>query len=258
MTVTEMHNEFRLRLDRVSSLGTKSYEDDEISSLFTQAQLRVVKQYSKIYEVNEYARKALSKLVTGPYAVEYVNSNSNTEGRPTNLNSDTRIDNSAYRLTEDSIIFKLPINVLRVVWEEINVDNLIIDVIPTTHDEYNRTKRNKYRKPNDRKALRFDMQAYEIQANEEVSNPAIPVSTDHVGHEILCSRFKDANSIIYNLRYIQIPQDIVYSQITEDCVDSYLHSFVHDEIVDEAVQLALEINQEPRLQTFSQLKQNNK
>lgn len=256
MTSTEMNNEFRLRLDKHASLSTKSYEDDEISSILTQAQLRIVKKYIKAYEQDEYARKVLSKLVTGPYAQEYVKSDSVNEGYPINTNS-TSVDTSNHKLNSENIIFKLPENVLKVVYEELNVDNQIIDVIPTTHDEYTRIKRNKYRKQNDRKALRFDVQAFNILENEDSSNEAEVTKTNSLGHEIICSKFKDAKSIVYNIRFVQIPQNIVYSQIEEDCIDSYLSSFVHDEIVDEAVQLALEISQEPRLQTFSQIKQLN-
>lgn len=257
MTATEMNNEFRLRLDKVSSLGTKSYEDTEVSSILTQAELRITKKYANLYEQNEYARKVLSKLVTGPYAEEYVNSDSINEGFPENLNNSV-IDVTSKKLSDNSILFKLPANVLKVVFEEVVVDNQIIDIVPITHDAYNRIKRNKYRNSNDRKALRLDVQAFDVNNNEAVSNPAEPISTSHLGHEIICTKFTNAQNVIYNIRYIQVPQGIVYSQITSDCKDSYLVDFVHDEIVDEAVQLALEISQEPRLQTFSQLKSQNK
>lgn len=257
MSAIKLNNLFRLRLDEYSSLGTKSYEDDEISDILTQAQLRLVKRYAKVYEKDEYARKVLSKLVSGPYAQEYINSDSKNEGYPTNLNNETFVDNSSYKVDDNSIIFKLPANVLRVVYEEIIVDNLSLDVYPTTHDEYRKVRRNKYRKPNDRKAIRLDVQAYDIQSNDNISNPAKSVSTSHLGHEIISDKFKDAQSITYNIRYIQAPQDIVYSQIETDCKDSYLPEFMYDEIADEAVLIALEISQEQRLQTFAQIKQGN-
>jgi len=251
MTATEMNNLLRLRLDEVSSLGTKSYEDEEISDFLTQAQLRLVKRYASAYEKNEYARKVLSKIVTGPTAVEYVNDQSEDKGEPINLNS-LAVDNTASRITPTSLLFKLPENVMRVVYEEVVVDGTYIDVYPITHDEYIKTKRNKYKQANSRKALRLESQAYNI-------NIDTAVSTKSLGHELICPVFSGVASenISYKIKYIQNPENIIYSQVPSEIRDCYLADFVHDEIIDEAVLIALEISKEQRLQTFAQIKQGN-
>lgn len=257
MTVSEMYTEFLIRKDKISSSSTKGYEASEVSSFLTKAQLDLTKAYCKLFETSEYARKALSKLVMNPYAKDF--QDDRLLGRPIDIST---LDNDFTAVdwlvdTTNGKLFKLPEDVMKVIWESVLVDGTNYDVIPITHDEYHRVKRNKFRYANTRKALRLDTSGFEII--EDGNDNTIRTETDQTFHEIICTAFPSATSIQYNMRYIKVPNDIIYSEVTEEQQGSYLADFIHDEIVDLAVAYALENSEEiTRLQTFSQLNSQTK
>lgn len=98
-----------------------------------------------------------------------------------------------------------------------------MDVFPVTQDDYNKTKRNPFRGPNDRRALRLDL-------------------ADGVV-EIVCKYAV----ISYYVRYLRKPRPIVLrdlpNQLTIDGVGSKsaceLHEALHQRILEMAVNMAL-------------------
>jgi hypothetical protein len=100
----------------------------------------------------------------------------------------------------------------------------IVDVVPVTHDEYNRVRRNPFRGPNMRRVLRLD-----VSKNSEYI-------------ELISSY--DIQK--YHLRYLQRPLPIIVSNLdgltingNGDITECELPSSVHHRILEMAVEKAL-------------------
>ena len=71
MTANEMADELELRLDRADSLGSPGYEDFDLSSVLTEAQLLYIKQFvselnnrkGQGFEETEVRNQGLSALI---------------------------------------------------------------------------------------------------------------------------------------------------------------------------------------------------
>lgn len=119
---------------------------------------------------------------------------------------------------------------LFIVYEEAKLDDEgagcsngeIISVTPVVYDNYHRIKRNPFRNPNKRRALRIDAGSDIVEI----------ISTYHIGR--------------YSIRYLAKPTPIVLIDTNEVTVDGVntiteceLDSVVHRYILERAVQLAL-------------------
>lgn len=129
----------------------------------------------------------------------------------------------------NSKFFTLPSDCWYITYEAVNLSDAKcsaytpMDVYPVAQDDYNRTKRNPFRGPNDRRALRLDLSDGVI---EVVSKYTITS---------------------YYVRYLRKPQPIVLralpNRLTIDGVSSQsvceLHEALHQRIVEIAVGMAL-------------------
>lgn len=129
----------------------------------------------------------------------------------------------------NSKFFTLPSDCWYITYEAVNLSNAKcsaytpMDVYPVTQDDYNKTKRNPFRGPNDRRALRLDL-------------------SDGVV-EIVCKYSISS----YYVRYLRKPQPIVLRDMPNGLtVDGRntesgceLHEALHQKIVDMAVSEAL-------------------
>ena len=80
-------------------------------------------------------------------------------------NTESPIENPQLTgLDGNSKFFSLPDDLWFIVYESVKVsdgkcgENTSLEVVPTTHDEYNRLRKNPFRGANDRRALRMDIQ----------------------------------------------------------------------------------------------------
>lgn len=101
---------------------------------------------------------------------------------------------------------------------------MIADIVPCTHDEYQRTINNPFRGPNKRRVLRLDIGKLEVEL----------VSSYNVG--------------TYTIRYVKRPEPIVLCDLEADGLDingvaspqtCQLSDLVHQEILSRAVTMAL-------------------
>lgn len=225
-TVEEWSNAFDVlvadyvRLNQSGFTGPLSFDEYEKSLFLTQAQETLIKDiYSGKYsadsfERTEEVRRQLDSLVkTFSY----------TEGTNNASILQDKFIHTAYELPNDCwyIIYeqaKYGEN------DERCIAGRIADIIPCTHDEYQRTINNPFRGPNKRRVLRLDTGKLLIEL----------VSSFTIG--------------TYTLRYIQRPKPIVLCNLSNDELEingvntpqaCELADVVHQEILNRAIQLAL-------------------
>lgn len=227
-----MKTEFLRGYDKIASLSAPGYEDSEISSMLNEAQERLIKRrinpdgnkYVTGFQETEKRRKELDALLQ---------SSKNDDGTlktSVSANQQGKVDNNG-------IIYDLPSDIWLPVLEWIVTDdscNTIKDVIPATDDEYLQIRKNPFKKPNSRKAVRLDSNRYNSK----------------VRHEIITDG--NYNITEYHVRYIKKPVAIDIENET----DCELNEMFHREIVDDAVSLALERAQQQRYNTHEN--ENNK
>lgn len=227
MTAAEMKLEFLRSYDKIASLAAPGYTNNEISSILSRAQERIVKQrihpkgnkYQESFEETEKRRKELQALLSP---------STNSDGTIKTAVS----TNQEGKINTNSIFYDLPDDLWLPIVEWLITDdechsNKKIDVI--SHDEYWAAIDNPFKKPNVRKAWRLDAHPYD----------------DKQRHEIVTDGNYDITE--YHVRYIEKLTDIVVSDTAP--VDCKLNSMFHREIIDEAVSIALEEVQQNRYST---------
>ena len=218
MTAQEFELSFLRLYDKVTNLAAPGYTQEEIQLFLTKAELQAVKhrynykgnKYREGVEATEKRRKDLSELVRGV----------DISGGSNNLSDQT----GAFPTGE---FFDLPEDFLYTLIEEITIEHADacfngnrIKVKPITHDEYNASIKNPFKKPNEDLAWRLDfshdtVNATEALRHEIVTNAATTITTYHV-------------------RYIKLPRGIdLVNNVTSE-----LHEAMHEEIVDMAVRIA--------------------
>ena len=219
MTVTELHIEFKFRMDKLDSLNYPNFLPEEIDLLLNNAQQRIIKQrYGKTnlkregYEETQKRTEDLKNITVNAIIT------------PSALASDN-IDPIAR-------FFTLPSNHWFTIQERstitcnlcgINVTNLV-EVIPINHSEFSKRIKDPFSKPDEEQVLR-------LMENGKA--------------ELLSS----CTLVDYRLRYVKEPA--VISLLGG--VTSELSNQIHSEIVDMAVVIALEGTEAKRTQSFSPL-----
>lgn len=193
------------------------------------------------YEKSVFLTKAQEELITSYYSGRNSNLHSfeNTEEIRRYLSSLVRTaeiepteDTSNYiKIDKDAQVFPLPSDVWFITYESAilgdNEDSCLsgktIDVVPVMQDYFHRVKRNPFRGPSKRRALRLDIESKEV---ELVSN--YPISK-------------------YLVRYIVKPAPIVLTKLNGISIDGIssaqtceLEESLHRPILDLAVRLALQ------------------
>ena len=229
MTTEEFSNEFDTLVssyrrfkdfDNKEILDSIEFDEYEKSVFLTKAQEELITSYysgrnSNLYsfENTEEIRRYLSSLVRTA-EIEPIEDTSNY----------VKIDSKAQ-------IFPLPSDVWFITYESAtlgsNEDSCLsgktIDVVPVMQDYFHRIKRNPFRGPSKRRALRLDVESKEV---ELVSN--YPISK-------------------YLVRYIVKPAPIVLAKLNGISIDGIssaqtceLEESLHRPILDLAVRLALQ------------------
>jgi len=212
-----MKYEFNLQRDRITSLSAPGYTDREIGVFLSKAEEVFIRGgYSpyRDFEQTEERKKDFDELKS---FASITTSSSTQTGVHTN-----------------GTFFDLPSDFLYTLQEEIVIasdddcyNGNIVEVVPTTEDEYNRNKNNPFKRPSTDKAWRME------------GSRVTPGDSELKRHEVIT----DGNYTIsqYDVRYIRRTNGITpYTKdgTTTAQVDCELDQSTHREIVDIAVRMA--------------------
>ncbi len=251
MTASEMDQEFKTRYDNISSNAAPGLTVYERSLFLTQAQDELVREsynpynkQQKGFEGSENRRAQLRELVT-PFKT-----------------SDSFTNEDA-QISSNSKFIEIPDDVYFILQEEIEVSGTgvcktKIGVKPITHDEYNVSSNNPFRKPNKRKAWRLDIQN---------TSPSLSIAPERVVEIIT-----PFNITKYSMRYLKKPEPIIVGNFDSDpetqglgltiegentVQGCQLNESIHRLIVDKAVELAIRTYRENSLQANVELNNRN-
>ena len=196
-------------------------------------------EYSE-YEKSVYLTKAQEALVQEVYSGKYTaDSFERTEEVRRQLDAlvqqvafskDTKSNHLSDKFKHKT--YSLPDDCWYIIYEQVKwssdagecVADGIADIVPVTHDEYQRTINNPFRGPNKRRVLRLDIGKLEVEL----------VSSYNVG--------------TYTIRYVKRPEPIVLCDLEADGLNingvtspqtCQLSDLVHQEILSRAVTMAL-------------------
>lgn len=229
MTVQEMHYRFKIGLDKVDSLSSPNFIAEEIDILLNDAQDQFISQ--RAFR-NNFKREGLEETQKRLDDLKNITANYRASTFTNTLESKP---NGAF--------VDLPSNYRHAIQEEAEVSypncvnttiTSIADVIPTSHDRYNRLKRDPFNEPDQENIFRL---GYEVNNGIERFELISPPNT---------------TVITYVLRYIRVPRVIQLGSEYQNPLpdqDCELSEHTHREIVALAVKNALEEIESPRYQT---------
>ena len=214
MTVQQMHDEFRLGLDKVDTLGAPNFLDIEIDSLLNKAQQEFIEQ--RAWGTN-MKKQGLEE----------------TQKRKDDLRQlikEEEIAIFAPGVKPNSFFINLPRDYRHAINEEATIKYICnnkktterTSVKPLTMDRYNQVVKDPFNKPKRTKVYRLDY--------------------FHDRFEIILGEDEDISS--YHLRYLREPATIELGTNT----DSQLAEHTHRELVEKAVSYALSDIESPRWQ----------
>ena len=229
MTVAQMHEEFKIGLDKVDSLSYPNFLAEEIDVLLNQAQDKFVKQ--RAYGNNP---RKLGLEETQKRLDDIKNIIDNFESNTFIQNTDNKPNGAFVNLPTD-YLFAIE-EEAQISFTDCNEDIATkrVDVVPTTHDRYNKVKRDPFHKPE----------------NTEVHRLGFSELSGAETFELITG---DGNTIdVYYLRYLRTPVSIQYGSQYETPIadiDCELSDHTHREIIAIAVKDALEDIESPRYPT---------
>lgn len=218
MDVQELSNLFDTLLqpyitkDISGEQNTLAFDEYEKSIFLTKAQEQIVLELYQELEQSEENRKYLSNLIkTGNYV-------------PVGEQDETLINNTfkSYKVEiEDSVLF--------IIYEQCTlsdenncINNKIVSVVPTIHDDLDKVLKNPFKSPNNRKVIRLDFDnKIELISKYSISN--------------------------YKIRYLKRPNPIILVKLEDLNIDKKqevsngeTNPILHERIVQRAVQLAVQ------------------
>ena len=221
MTTSEFSNEFDTLISSYSqSANSLAFDEYEKSVFLTKAEEDlIIGLYSgrinagEAFETTEEQRRYLDSLVkTKSY--DTFNPSSNMMG-----------------VSDSSIFYTLPDKLAFITLEQVIFDDATLgcfdgsraNVMPVTHDEYNKIKDNPFRGPTRYKALRLDYGNHEVE---------------------IISKYKVGR---YLIKYIEQPSPIVLENLPDDLringvrvqTECTLHPLLHRRILEMAIKEAL-------------------
>lgn len=218
MDVQELSNLFDTLLqpyitkDVLGEQNTLAFDEYEKSVFLTKAQEQIVLELYQELEQSEENRKYLSNLIK---TSNYV---------PVGEQDENLINNTfkSYKVEmEDSILFMIYEQcTLR---DENNcINNKIVSVVPTIHDDLDKVLKNPFKSPNNRKVIRLDFDnKIELISKYNISN--------------------------YKVRYLKRPNPIILVTLEDLNIDKKqevsngeTNPILHERIVQRAVQLAVQ------------------
>lgn len=218
MDVQELSNLFDTLLqpyitkDVSGEQNTLAFDEYEKSVFLTKAQEQIVLELYQELEQSEENRKYLSNLIkTGNYV-------------PVGEQDETLINNifKSYKVEiEDSVLFMI-YEQCTLSDENNCINNKIVSVVPTIHDDLDKVLKNPFKSPNNRKVIRLDFDnKIELISKYNVSN--------------------------YKVRYLKKPNPIILVKLEDLNIDKKqevsngeTNPILHERIVQRAVQLAVQ------------------
>lgn len=229
MTVQEMHDRFKIGLDKVDSLSAPNFIAEEIDIFLNDAQDQFIAQ--RAFR-NNFKKEGLEETQKRLDDLKNITANYRAS---TFTNT---IDNKP-----NGSFVDLPSNYRHAIQEEALVtfnncadapEQIVAEVVPISHDRYNRIVRDPWNEPDEEKIYRL---GYEVNSGIET-------------FELVT----DTNTTIdtYVLRYIRVPITIQLGSEYQTPLpdqDCELSEHTHREIIALAVKNALEDIESPRYQT---------
>ena len=218
MDVQELSNLFDTLLqpfivkDNFGEQNTLAFDEYEKSIFLTKAQEQIVLELYQELEQSEENRKYLSNLIkTGNYV-------------PIGEQDETLINNTfkSYKVEiEDSVLFMI-YEQCTLSDENNCINNKIVSVVPTIHDDLDKVLKNPFKSPNNRKVIRLDFDnKIELISKYNISN--------------------------YKIRYLKKPNPIILVKLEDLNIDKKqevsngeTNPILHERIVQRAVQLAVQ------------------
>ena len=218
MDVQELSNLFDTLLqpyitkDVLGEQNTLAFDEYEKSIFLTKAQEQIVLELYQELEQSEENRKYLSNLIkTGNYV-------------PVGEQDETLINNTfkSYKVEiEDSVLFMI-YEQCTLSDENNCINNRIVSVVPTIHDDLDKVLKNPFKSPNNRKVIRLDFDnKIELISKYNISN--------------------------YKIRYLKKPNPIILVKLEDLNIDKKqevsngeTNPILHERIVQRAVQLAVQ------------------
>lgn len=224
MNVEEFSNEFDALLNSYSatlpfgeSASALEFDEYEKSVFLTKAQEELIinfyngkNQFGDSFEKTEEIRRYLGNLTK-------------------TFKTSTKVENTG--LSEDSVFFRLPDDLWFITYEEVNLkDDRLgclsgkeVLVIPVTQDEYYKVRKNPFKRPNERKVIRLDLEGNVVEL----------ISAYNVESYVVRYLSKPKPIIVSNL-----PDDLSINEIS-DKTECELNSVTHRTILERAVRLAI-------------------
>ena len=241
MTVQDMHNEFRLLLDKGDTGDAPSFLDSEIDKFLNMAIARFITQ--RMYGTNrrrtgfeEEAKRRddLRNLITNKRITVLADELSEGDGSLPNGNFATLPEDFRHMVTE-FVIAEHPSFTGLVqsnIYEEGGENRKIISATPLTYDRYNKIINDPFNKPDLNTVYRLDYRG------TTTGNGGGQQQVELIHHP-------DVTLLEYNIRYIRAAKSVSLSGVQ----DSDLAKHTHREIVRMAVLDALENVEQPRYQS---------
>ena len=218
MDVQELSNLFDTLLqpyitkDVSGEQNTLAFDEYEKSIFLTKAQEQIVLELYQELEQSEENRKYLSNLIKTD---NYV---------PVGEQDNTLINNTfkSYKVEiEDSVLFMI-YEQCTLSDENNCINNKIVSVVPTIHDDLDKVLKNPFKSPNSRKVIRLDFDnKIELISKYNISN--------------------------YKVRYLKKPNPIILVKLEDLNIDKKqevsngeTNPILHERIVQRAVQLAVQ------------------
>lgn len=220
MNIQEFSNSFDTLLqpyitkDNFEEQNTLAFDEYEKSIFLTKAQEQIVLELYQELEQSEEVRKYLSNLIKTD---NYV---------PVGEQDETLINNNfkSYKV-------KISNNILFMIYEQCTlsdenncINNKIVSVVPTIHDDLDKVLKNPFKSPNNRKVIRLDFDnKIELISKYNISN--------------------------YKVRYLKKPNPIILVALEDNLSinngdtkvsNGETNPILHERIVQRAVQLAVQ------------------
>jgi hypothetical protein len=220
MNVQELSNLFDTLLqpyitkDNFGKQNTLAFDEYEKSIFLTKAQEQIVLELYQELEQSEEVRKYLSNLIkTDNYA-------------PVGEQDETLINNNfkSYKIEISNDILFMIYEQCTLSDENNCINNKIVSVVPTIHDDLDKVLKNPFKSPNSRKVIRLDFDnKIELISKYNISN--------------------------YKVRYLKKPNPIILVALEDNLSinngdtkvsNGETNPILHERIVQRAVQLAVQ------------------
>jgi hypothetical protein len=251
MTANQMADELELKLDRSDSFGSPGYEDFELSSVLSEAQVLYVKKYfdelnnrkSKGFEEIEIRNQGLAALVKDAASCPVSASQSGV-------------------IVNTSVVgkfFDLPLDHMYTIYEECILDKndcldnqpIVAYVVPIAHNEMQRFNWSKYKKPFCRPY--GSGRVWRSEYSRTTSGILPSAAATNKRHEL----FTDGtfNIVTYHIRYVKNPENIVVDRNNPtNSRNCELDDSTHRVILDIASDLMMNRVKEQKMQNIESFK----